>query len=239
MMVEPPEQERAAIESVVHDLHAQIEHDYPNPPVRRDAHPKAHGTVQAEFVVSRSIPADLRHGVFGTPGARFRAYVRFSNCFHIDPDLKADPRGMAVKLLGVEGEALDGAERGTQDFLAATADAFFVPDMTSYVDFPEAAGKDGVAVILFFFRHRLWRGLRNLARAASVPAMTVTGSVPRAGNRSANVSAVARTSEERGSVRASPFSKRALRKGTPSRTRSSPTAPATLRGRCRTQRAKR
>ena len=171
MMVEPPEQERAAIESVVHDLHAQIEHDYPNPPVRRDAHPKAHGTVQAEFVVSRSIPADLRHGVFGTPGARFRAYVRFSNCFHIDPDLKADPRGMAVKLLGVEGEALDGAERGTQDFLAATADAFFVPDMTSYVDFPEAAGKDGVAVILFFFRHRLWRGLRNLARAASVPAM--------------------------------------------------------------------
>ena len=43
--------------------------------------------------------------------------------------------------------------------------------------------------------------------------MTVTGSVPRAGNRSANVSAVARTSEDRGSVRASPFSKRALRKG--------------------------
>ena len=171
MMVEQPDQEDAAIESVVHDLHAQIEHDYPNPPVRRDAHPKAHGTVQAEFVVSRSIPADLRHGVFSAPGTHYRSYIRFSNCFHIDPDLKGDPRGIAIKLLGVDGEALADAEGGTQDFLAATADAFFVPDMLSYVDFPEAAGKDGIAVILFFIRHRLWRGLRNLARAASVPAM--------------------------------------------------------------------
>ncbi len=171
MNVEPPDQEGNAIESVVHDLHAQIEHDYPNPPVRRDAHPKAHGTVQADFVVSRSIPSDLRHGVFSLPGACFRAYVRFSNCFHIEPDLKADPRGMAVKLLGVEGEALYGAEGGTQDFLASTSDAFFIPDMLSYVDFPAAAGKNGLAVILFFLRHRLWRGLRNLSRAGAVPAM--------------------------------------------------------------------
>jgi len=171
MIVEQPHREGESIESVVHALHEQIEHDYPNPPVRRDAHPKAHGTVQAEFVVSRSIPDDLKHGVFSKPGALFRAYVRFSNCFHIDPDLKGDPRGMAVKLLGVEGKAFDDAEKGTQDFLGATADAFFIPDMVSYVGFPQVAGKSGVAVILFFIRHRLWRGLRNLGRAMAVPAM--------------------------------------------------------------------
>ncbi len=62
----------------------------------------------------------------------------------------------------------------------------------------------------------------NAGSSASVPATTVTGSVPRAGNRSARTRAVARTSDERGSVRASPFSKRALRNGIPSRTRSSP-----------------
>jgi len=171
MNVDPPDREIEAIKSVVHALREQIEHDYPEPPVRRDAHPKAHGTVQAEFVVSRSIPDDLRQGVFSKPGAFFRAYVRFSNCFHIEPDLKGDPRGMGIKLLGVQGEQLDTAEGCTQDFLGATSDAFFIPDMVSYVGFPEAAGKPGLAVILFFIRNRLWRGLANLGRAAAVPAM--------------------------------------------------------------------
>ena len=73
---------------------------------------------------------------------------------------------------------------------------------------------------------------RNSALSASVSAITVTGSVPRAGNRSARVSATSRTSEERGRVRASPISKRALRNGTPSRTRNAmaaaPTATAWL-----------
>ncbi len=50
----------------------------------------------------------------------------------------------------------------------------------------------------------------------SASAMTVTGSVPRAGNRSARVRATSRTSDERGRVRASPISKRALRNGMPS-----------------------
>ena len=70
---------------------------------------------------------------------------------------------------------------------------------------------------------------RRRDRRHRPPAMTVTGSVPRAGKRSDSASAVARTSEERGSVRASPFSKRALRKGTPSRTSSRPAAPPTQR----------
>ena len=76
-------------------------------------------------------------------------------------------------------------------------------------------------------RRRAWprrpRARRRTRRSsASVSAMTVTGSVPRAGNRSARVRATSRTSEERGRVRASPISKRALRNGTPSRTRTRP-----------------
>ena len=56
----------------------------------------------------------------------------------------------------------------------------------------------------------------NSALSASVSAMTVTGSVPRAGNRSARVRATSRTSDDRGRVRASPISKLAPRNGTPS-----------------------
>ena len=60
----------------------------------------------------------------------------------------------------------------------------------------------------------------------STSAMTVTGSVPRAGNRSARTSAVARASDERGRVRASPVSNRAPRNGVPSSTRTTATATA-------------
>ena len=67
----------------------------------------------------------------------------------------------------------------------------------------------------------------NAGLSASVSAITVTGSVPRAGNRSARVSATSRTSDERGSVRASPISKRAPRNGTPSRTSTTTAAAPT------------
>ena len=73
----------------------------------------------------------------------------------------------------------------------------------------------------------------------STAAMTVTGSVPRAGNRSASTSAVARASDERGRVRASPFSNRAPRNGVPSSTSTTATAPPTATGRRCTRRASR
>ena len=75
--------------------------------------------------------------------------------------------------------------------------------------------------------------------AGSTSAMTVTGSVPRAGNRSASTSAVARASDDRGRLRASPVSNRALRNGVPSITRTAATAAAKAIGRPCTSRASR
>ena len=46
-------------------------------PVLRDAHPKAHGVVRAEFIVLDDLPKELRHGVFKTPHT-FEALIRFS-----------------------------------------------------------------------------------------------------------------------------------------------------------------
>ena len=45
--------------------------------VLRDAHPKTHGLVQAQFIVGDGIPAPLRYGVFAKP-ATLNAVVRFS-----------------------------------------------------------------------------------------------------------------------------------------------------------------
>jgi hypothetical protein len=168
----PPPGEDQAVDAVVSALHAQMRHDYPPPGLmRRDAHPKAHGVVQGELVVDPAIPADLRHGVFARPGDRFRAWIRFSNCFRIQPDIKSDTRGMAVKLLDVKGDTFVPSESGTQDFLGATGDAFFVPDAIRYVGFPQAAVAGLFATMMFFVQRRLWQGLAATRRSFGVLAM--------------------------------------------------------------------
>ncbi|MDZ7581676.1 MAG: hypothetical protein U5R30_14010 [Deltaproteobacteria bacterium] len=56
------------------------------------------------FRIRDDVPGDLRHGVFRRPLQSFQAIVRFSNASEtIGPDGNVDARGMAIKLLGVEG----------------------------------------------------------------------------------------------------------------------------------------
>lgn len=123
-------------------------------PAQRDAHPKHHGTVEAEFVVDPDIPEDLRHGVFATPGRRYQAWIRFSNAFRVRHDMERDARGFAIKLLGVDGE------QATQDFLMVTHSAFFAATAADFLEFPAAVGSTGpkaagaLRAIRFFFRLR-------------------------------------------------------------------------------------
>lgn len=111
-------------------------------PVRRDAHPKAHGCVRAEFRVEHNLPARLAHGVF-YPGARYHAWVRFSNG-NPDPtrhDMRGDARGMAIKLIGVPGQKVLHAEQDarTQDFVLISHPTFFAADPARYATFLERA----------------------------------------------------------------------------------------------------
>src|SRR5260221_4813697 len=71
---------------------------------RRDAHPKAHGCLKAEFRVDENIDPRFAKGVF-VPGKAYQAWVRFSNG-NPDankPDTDGMERGMSIKLLGVPG----------------------------------------------------------------------------------------------------------------------------------------
>lgn len=125
----------------------------------RDVHAKAHGCVRAEFTVDPGLPADLREGVFAEPGRTYAAWIRFSNgSSKIQPDKKADARGMAIKLMGVAGDKLmDGEKKaGTQDFLLITHDAFFVKDGKDYADFFRRLER-GSNPAWFFFGRLPWR----------------------------------------------------------------------------------
>jgi hypothetical protein len=111
---------------------------YPEGMARRGVHPKDHGCVKATFTVNSDIPQNYRAGVFATPGKKYPAWIRFSNATpFLAPDLGKsgpDSRGMAIKLIGIEGDTLlsePGAK--TQDFLLINLPAFAFPNVSEYL----------------------------------------------------------------------------------------------------------
>lgn len=104
----------------------------------RDAHPKAHGCVRAEFHVSKNIPAQFAKGVF-IPDQSYQAWIRFSNASNdaSSADIDKDARGIAIKLLGVAGEKILESEKQatTQDFIMINHPVFFTNDAKRYLSF--------------------------------------------------------------------------------------------------------
>ena len=110
------------------DVHAQkliellkgkMQKDYASGKMLRDAHPKQHGCIRAEFSVESQLPNEMRVGVF-KEARSYPAWIRFSNASgDVQADMKKDVRGMAIKLMGVSGEKLleDEKDAQTQDFL--------------------------------------------------------------------------------------------------------------------------
>jgi len=91
-------------------------------PLLRGFHAKLHAGLMAEFQVLADLPPQARFGVFIEPQI-FPAAVRFSNGEPSPhPDKHREPRGIAIKLVGIPGrKLLPGQEDAvTQDFLATS-----------------------------------------------------------------------------------------------------------------------
>lgn len=106
-------------------------------PYRRDAHAKATGCVRATFSVNGDIPEKYRYSVFAEPGREYQAWIRFSNGdMTVQADEKPDARGMAVKVMGVDGDKIAPELPGaaTQDFIMTNTPAFFNRNIFDYVE---------------------------------------------------------------------------------------------------------
>jgi hypothetical protein len=127
--VEPPG-EAEAIWAIVQAIEEEVRTAAKTGPARRDAHPKAHGCVRAEFRVMDAVPPELAAGVFAAPRT-YQAWIRYSNGSGTpQPDSVGDGRGMAIKLMGVED-----SPSTTQDFIMVNYPVFFVRNAADYVDF--------------------------------------------------------------------------------------------------------
>ena len=127
-------------EQLAHQIAAALEkairRHYAPGTARRDAHPKAHGCVRAEFHVDATLAPRLAKGVF-IPGTTYDAWIRFSNANEDPerPDYDGDGRGMAIKLMGVPGLKLFDVESQatTQDFIMISHPVFLIDDPSDYL----------------------------------------------------------------------------------------------------------
>ena len=102
---------------------------------RADVHVKTHGYAQGELRVLPNLPDELAQGLFGHDGV-YPAVVRFSNAAsQAQFDAVPDGRGMAIKVLGVEGDVvLADEQRGpAQDFVMINHPVFFARNVKDYL----------------------------------------------------------------------------------------------------------
>lgn len=99
----------------------------------RSVHAKSHALLTGELVVPDDLPRELAQGVFAHPG-RYGLVMRLST---VPGDLLDDsvstPRGMAIKIIGVQGERLPDSEGAvTQDFVMVNGPAFSAPNAKKF-----------------------------------------------------------------------------------------------------------
>lgn len=100
----------------------------------RAVHAKAHGLARGTLTVRDDLPTELAQGLFAR-GGRFEAILRISTQpGDILDDSVNSPRGLALKVLGVEGDRLPGSEGdATQDFILVNGPVFGAPDTKKFL----------------------------------------------------------------------------------------------------------
>lgn len=130
--------EELLAQNIAQVIEKSIREQYTAGNALRDAHPKAHGCVRADFHVSKNIPAQFAKGMF-IPDRSYQAWIRFSNASNdaSNADIKKDARGIAIKILGVSGQKILESEKQatTQDFIMINHPVFFANDAKRYLSF--------------------------------------------------------------------------------------------------------
>jgi hypothetical protein len=142
--------ERAVTAEFVEFLQAASLRRTPTGPIQRFNQGRHSGCVEAEFVVSDGLPANVRVGVFAH-ARRYRAWIRFANATS-SSDRDKDVRGMSIAVYDVDGELLTaGAAR--QDFVLNSHPVMMAPDTREFLNLLRAAEAGGVRRGLYFLTH--------------------------------------------------------------------------------------
>lgn len=99
----------------------------------RSVHAKAHGILKGTLQVRGDLPPELAQGLFAKPSSHEVVLRLSTNAGDILPDSISLPRGIAIKVLGVEGERLAGADGDTQNFVMVNGPVFQTPTADKFL----------------------------------------------------------------------------------------------------------
>ncbi|MCJ8056927.1 catalase family protein [Shinella curvata] len=147
----------------------------------RSVHAKAHGILNGTMTVKDGLPEELAQGLFSRAGS-YEVYMRMStNAGDILPDTIALPRGLAMKVVGVEGPRLAGADGSTQDFVMVNGPVFQAPNAEKFLGSLKMLAKttdrmEGTKEVLSSVLQTVNKGLE--AVGLSSPAVQSLGGAP-------------------------------------------------------------
>ena len=99
----------------------------------RGVHAKSHALLCGELEVLGNLPLELAQGLFGKE-AKYPVIMRFSTTpGDMLPDSVSTPRGVAFKIIGVDGARLPDADGTTQDFVMVNGPAFATPNGKAFL----------------------------------------------------------------------------------------------------------
>ncbi len=100
----------------------------------RSVHAKSHALLEGQLTVRPDLPAELAQGLFEVPGT-YPVLLRLSSSpGELLDDSVSTPRGLAIKVIGVHGARLPGAEGAmTQDFIMINGPAFAAPNLRKFL----------------------------------------------------------------------------------------------------------
>jgi hypothetical protein len=152
----PPVEEGIYVDKMIAELEGQLRQMYPSGTnMKRQAHPKMHGCVLAEFTVPEGLDEQLRVGIFKEPKT-YKAYIRFSNASTVIKHDKAkDLRGMAIKIFDVPGKKLTdrALDAQSQDFILVSHDIFISKNVQEFHGVIQALTKGNAALAKFMLTH--------------------------------------------------------------------------------------
>ncbi|KAF2110858.1 catalase-like domain-containing protein [Lophiotrema nucula] len=103
----------------------------------RATHVKTQGIVKGTLTVLPDLAPHLRQGMFKQPGKTYDVAARYANePVFLQPDQDPGPRGLGMRVFGVEGERLEGADPDgtTQDWFFNNAPMIELTDIDTCLD---------------------------------------------------------------------------------------------------------
>jgi hypothetical protein len=131
----PEEDEAETIKDLVDTLRTISEKTFADSgrPLR-SVHAKSHGLINAELRILDDLPPAFAQGLFAKPGS-YPVVMRLSTTpGDVLDDNVSTPRGLAIKVVGVQGPRLPGAEGDvSQDFVLVNGPAFTAPNIKGFL----------------------------------------------------------------------------------------------------------